>query len=181
MSEARQITRRVHVVQGEHAISTGDPGEMMTTVLGSCVAACIRDPKKRIGGMNHFLLPGESGGADDVRFGVYAMEVLINGLLTAGAKRQNLEAKLFGGGRMMQGLSDVGASNARFAKSFIENEGITYLGGSLGGDAARRIQFWPYDGFARQALIDGALEQETKRERKVAEVAKPDDGELELF
>lgn len=181
MSESRAITKRVHVVQGDHAISTGDPGEMMTTVLGSCVAACIRDPQARIGGMNHFLLPGDSAQADDVRYGVYAMEVLINALLTAGAKRHRLEAKLFGGGRMMQGLSDVGASNARFAKSFIENEGITYLGGSLGGDAARRIQFWPYDGYARQALIDGALEKEVKRERKVAEVVTADGGDLELF
>ena len=88
-------TVRLHVGQGEHLI-TGDPEVMLTTILGSCVAMCLRDPVARIGGMNHFLLPsGRMDGADEGRrYGAYAMEVLINGVLSAGGRRDRLEAKL---------------------------------------------------------------------------------------
>jgi len=181
MMEENPIERRIHVVQGEQAVCIGEPGTMMTTVLGSCVAACIRDPMAGIGGMNHFLLPGDVSSSSDVRYGVYAMEVLINGLLKAGAKRERLEAKLFGGARMLDRISDIGASNARFATSFIENEGIKNLGGSLGGSSARRIQYWPFSGYARQALVDVDMVKEVKQEVAVAKAAPADGGELELF
>jgi chemotaxis protein CheD len=102
----------VQVTQGDAHVSI-DPGEVLTTVLGSCIAACIRDPEAGVGGMNHFLLP-DGAGADQgaLRFGVNAMEILINGLLQRGAQRHRLEAKLFGGASVIAGLSDVGAANA---------------------------------------------------------------------
>ena len=166
--------RRLHVVQGEQAMS-GDPDIVLTTILGSCVSCCLRDPVARIGGMNHFLLPGGEGDAG-ARYGLQAMELLINRLLGAGARRDRLEAKLFGGGRLVRGLSDIGRQNAEFAERFLSDEGITYLGGSLGGDNARRVQFWPVSGRARQFIVPDeasvfAAEQKRARARYVEPVA----------
>src|ERR1700742_4624683 len=114
----------VQVTQGETYV-TGDAREVLTTVLGSCIAACIRDPKAQVGGMNHFLLAqGRGHDRDATRYGVNAMEILINGLLKRGAARERLQAKLFGGASVIAGLSDVGASNVDFARKFLADEGI---------------------------------------------------------
>nr|WP_246191244.1 chemotaxis protein CheD [Aureimonas leprariae] len=147
--------RRVHIIQGEAKVDTR-PDAVMTTLLGSCVAACIRDPAAGVGGMNHFLLPGDgaAGGGQSESYGLYLMELLVNGLMKKGARRHALEAKLFGGARTVGGLSDIGAKNAEFAKRFLEMEGINYVGGSLGGDQGRRIEYWPISGRARQVLMD---------------------------
>ena len=174
--------KRIHLVQGEHVV-TSDPNAVLVTLLGSCVAACIRDPVAGVGGMNHFLLPGEDDRADAMRRGVHAMEMLVNGLLTQGARRERLEAKLFGGARMVDGLTDVGSKNGAFAERFLEREGIKYAGGSLGGDQARRIQFWPVSGRVRQLLVerqDDAVFQ-SERVRVRAPVVAPSDGAVELF
>jgi chemotaxis protein CheD len=156
LDPARSCERRIHIVQGEYHV-TGDPNVVLTTLLGSCVAACLRDPGLKIGGMNHFLLPGQSPGAEPQRdaesFGVHLMELLVNGLLRQGARRERLEAKLFGGARTMAGFSDVGARNAGFAERFLRHEGIRLIGGSLRGEHGRRIQFWPSSGRARQTFI----------------------------
>ena len=111
------VETRVHVGQGEHFI-TSDPNVVLSTILGSCVAMCLRDPLAGVGGMNHFLLPEGAGAGTDAgrRYGAYAMELLINDLLKAGGRRERLEAKLFGGGRMFDSLRDVGRANADFAE-----------------------------------------------------------------
>lgn len=142
-----------NVLQGDCIISD-DPAEVLTTVLGSCIAVCLSDRKRGIGGMNHFLLP-ERGGTDGatVRYGAYAMEVLINGLLKRGARRQDFEAKIFGGANMLGGIRDIGASNAAFARRFLVDEGVPCLADSLGGTSARRIRFWPVTGQVRQLLV----------------------------
>ena len=90
--------KRVHIIQGEYKV-VSDPDVVLTTILGSCVAACLRDPVSGVGGMNHFLLPGTGSvtGGDATRYGVHLMELLINGLLKQGARRDRLEAKIFGG------------------------------------------------------------------------------------
>jgi chemotaxis protein CheD len=147
--------RRINLIQGDFQVSN-DPHVVFTTLLGSCVAACIWDPTAKVGGMNHFLLPGQDNSPksqEGERYGVHLMELLLNGLLKAGAQRQRLEAKLFGGGKTMEGLTDVGAKNASFAERFLANEGITLVGKSLRGDQGRRIQFWPVSGRARQFLL----------------------------
>lgn len=146
--------QKVNIVQGEFFV-TDDPNVLVTTLLGSCVAACIRDPIARVGGMNHFLLPGSDtrGRTEAERYGVHLMELLVNGLLQRGARRDRLEAKLFGGARTIEGLSDIGARNAEFAEKFLHNEDISIVGGSLGGDSGRRLQFWPVSGRARQAVM----------------------------
>ncbi|UIJ72882.1 chemotaxis protein CheD [Aurantimonas sp. HBX-1] len=149
--------RRVHVMQGESKVEDG-ASTVLTTLLGSCVAACIRDPEAGVGGMNHFLLPGSSDyeGGRAESFGLYLMELLVNGLMQRGARRSRLEAKLFGGARTVEGLSDVGAKNAAFAERFLRMEKITYLGGSLGGLSGRRIEYWPQSGRARQIFFEKA-------------------------
>ena len=183
--------KRWHVVQGEFAV-TDDPEVMLGTILGSCVAACMHDPVARVGGMNHFLLPGEKGanstgaqsrtGPQAMRYGVQSMELLLNALYRMGARRERLQVKLFGGARVIDGLSDVGQQNAAFAERFLASEGIVMTGGSLRGDQARRIQFWPVSGRVRQmALVDPGRVLEAERARPVRAPAVADDGELELF
>jgi chemotaxis protein CheD len=124
---------------------------MIVTVLGSCVAACIRDRVSGIGGMNHFMLPdGESGGASasSMRYGSYAMEVLINQLLKAGARRENLEAKVFGGGNVLQGFTsiNVGQRNARFVRDYLRDVNIRILAEDLNDIHPRKVYFFPETG-----------------------------------
>ncbi len=177
---AEDITeRRLHVVQGEQLISD-DSDVVLTTILGSCVSCCMRDPKIGIGGMNHFLLPGGDE-RTGVRYGLQAMELLINRLLGAGARRDRLEAKLFGGGRLVRGLSDIGRQNAEFAEKFLKDEGIAYLGGSLGGDNARRIQYWPVSGRARQFLVPDEAAVFAAEQKRARARAEPVVDEVEFF
>jgi chemotaxis protein CheD len=150
------LESRVTLLQGEYRVSD-NPGLVITTILGSCVAACLYDPQARVGGINHFLLPGKAERNADqeaVRYGVHLMELLVNGLLHLGARRNRLEAKLFGGARIVDGLSDIGAMNVRFAKHFLETEGISLMGGSVEGMRGRRVEFRPVSGQARQIFID---------------------------
>lgn len=155
MNQPLMNGRTVNVLQGDFFVTTDD-GVMITTILGSCVAACMYDPVAKVGGLNHFLLPGEanpSRSSSAESYGVHLMELLVNGLLKKGARRERLAAKLFGGARTVAGLSDIGARNADCAKRFLELEGIAFLGGSLGGTAGRRVQFWPTTGRARQSFM----------------------------
>lgn len=171
-------SRKVHVIQGEHHVSD-DPEVMLTTVLGSCVSACLHDPVAGLGGMNHFLLAdaGEGGDSEAVRYGAYAMEVLINSLLKRGASRARLQAKVFGGARMFNGLSDVGAGNADFIRSFLEVEAIPLLSESLGGLTARRVEFWPATGRARlRHATAEPVERPPVRRPRPAPI-----GDVELF
>ncbi len=154
--------RTLQIVQGEYRISAM-PDEVLSTVLGSCVAACLWDSVAEIGGMNHFLLAegqSQTGAGRDIRYGVHAMEVLINALLRSGARRDRLQAKLFGGARIAANLRDIGGSNAAFARGFLRDEGIPLVAESLGGTLARRITFHPVTGRARQLLIPATPEVE---------------------
>jgi chemotaxis protein CheD len=167
--------RRVNIVQGEFKVSD-DPNVVLTTLLGSCVAACIRDPVAEVGGMNHFLLPGaEVGSKDSERLGVHLMELLLNGLMRQGAHRDRLEAKLFGGARMMRGLSDIGRKNADFAKRFLDYEGIKVISGDTGGEQGRRIQFAPVSGRAMQSYIFKVVDPAPSK------ASRPSAGEIDLF
>lgn len=181
MSPASGAAR--HIVQGEFHVDS-DPELVLTTILGSCVAACLHDPASRVGGMNHFLLPsgGAAGeGAAALRYGVFAMELLVNGLLQRGARRERIEARLFGGARMHDGLTDVGAQNAAFAERFLAEEGIRMVGGSLRGTRGRRIQFWPASGRARQMLIDDRRGESIFAEERQVKPNAARPGTIELF
>jgi chemotaxis protein CheD len=135
---------------GLHAAKIG-PGELyaskrnilIVTVLGSCVSVCLRDPVARIGGMNHFMLPDRAENSsllsEPARYGAHAMEMLINNLLSMGAQRGRLEAKVFGAGRVLPGMTDVGARNAQFALEYLERERIAVKARDVGGEQARKV------------------------------------------
>lgn len=139
------------ILPGEYYVTAQD--EYVGTVLGSCVSACIRDLVLGIGGMNHFMLPhGDvsgswaQGGSAATRFGGYAMESLINAILKHGGQRARLETKLFGGGQMLAGMSDVGARNIDFVRKFIEVEALKVSGEDLGGIYPRKLLYFPQSG-----------------------------------
>lgn len=172
------VDERIHVIQGSFQVTTR-ADVVMSTILGSCVAACIRDPSLGYGGMNHFLLPAAPDlHSDDRRYGVQAMELLINGLLRLGASRERLEAKLFGGARMTAGLADIGAKNVAFAQAFLADEGIPVIAESVGGVLARRIHYHPALGTVQQHLVTEATavpeERAARRPRLVS-------GDIELW
>ncbi len=144
--------KRVHIIQGEYHVSS-EHGVVISTVLGSCVAAAIRDPACGVGGMNHFLLPGESDEPLTRENGTYLMECLLNGLMRRGAEKSRMEAKLFGGACIVPGLSDVGAMNAVFAERYLSAAGIPIVARSLGGNNGRRVEYRPTVGDARVQLI----------------------------
>ncbi|GAB1577435.1 chemoreceptor glutamine deamidase CheD [Bordetella petrii] len=139
----------VKVLPNEYYVTRDDI--MISTVLGSCVAACIRDPRAGVGGMNHFMLPEgdtESPASATMRYGAFAMEVLVNELLKAGAARERLEAKVFGGGAVLSAMQqlNIGERNARFVLNYLKTEGIPVLAQDLGDVHARRIGYFPRDG-----------------------------------
>jgi chemotaxis protein CheD len=126
---------------------------LIVTVLGSCVSACIRDRVSGIGGMNHFMLPDGGDGSNPLisasaRYGTYAMEVLINELLKSGARRENLEAKVFGGGNVLRGMTalNVGERNAAFVRAYLKAEGIRVLAEDLNDIFPRKVYFFPRTG-----------------------------------
>jgi chemotaxis protein CheD len=148
----------IHITQGECRISS-DPQVSLSTILGSCVAACIWDPRAAVGGMNHFLLPfgpSTGQGGSSLRYGAQSMEILINGLLKLGATKRNLQAKLFGGATMSTNLGRIGIENATFAREFLINESIPCCAEDLGGNHARRVVFFPLTGQARVMRVQNA-------------------------
>jgi chemotaxis protein CheD len=169
-----------------------DQDMVIVTVLGSCVSACIRDRVSGIGGMNHFMLPDgansdrDSPVSESMRYGTYAMEVLINQLLKGGARRENLEAKVFGGGNVLRGFTsiNVGERNANFVLKFLQAEQIKITGEDLNDIYPRKVYFFPKTGRVlvkklRQLNNDTLI----KREESYANRLKSDSvgGEVELF
>ena len=138
------------ILPGEYYFTAKDM--MIVTVLGSCVSACLRDRVSGVGGMNHFMLPdgadGDSPVSASMRYGTYAMEVLINELLKAGARRENLEAKVFGGGNVLRGFVaiNVGERNAQFVRNYLRAEGIRCVAEDLNDIHPRKVYFFPRTG-----------------------------------
>ncbi|MGV8853636.1 MAG: chemotaxis protein CheD [Devosia sp.] len=161
-----------------------------STVLGSCISACVRDTVANVGGMNHFLLAEQSGAAKDrygasARYGAFAMEQLINKVLSQGTGRKgNLEIKVFGGGKINAALDDVGLKNIEFVREFLAAEGYTSAGNDLGGNYARRVLFKPHSGRAFVKRLDSDAGDNVAREeialtkRRVIIPAPVDDIEL---
>ncbi len=147
----------VRVLPGDHYVSE-TKNEMIVTILGSCVAACIRDPKTGIGGMNHFMLPESETGnwgavSATMRYGNFAMETLINEILRTGCTRERLEVKLFGGGNVTPGRVKVGDMNGQFALNYLKYEGLQPAAYDLGGTSPRRIHFYPETGKVDRLLL----------------------------
>lgn len=153
-------SKSVSISQGEYAVS-GVPEFIISTILGSCVATCLWDEVAGVGGMNHILVAQTNvGGVASDFVGVNAMELLINALVREGAVRSRLRAKVFGGARMVHGLSDIGRANGDFALHFLEREEIPCLGQSLGGTSARHIRFYPAAGRVMQKTVAAVPEAE---------------------
>ncbi|MBL8478568.1 MAG: chemoreceptor glutamine deamidase CheD [Sterolibacteriaceae bacterium] len=177
----------VKVLPGEYFVTTTDM--LLVTVLGSCVSACIRDKAKGIGGMNHFMLAdsGEAGpNSSSARYGTYAMEILINHLLKLGARRSNLEAKVFGGGRVMSALAsaNVGERNCSFVLEFLRTEGIPVSARDLLDIHPRKVYFFPATGRVLVKKLtrlhnDTLLRRESEYAARLTQA--PISGDVELF
>ncbi len=144
------------ILPGEYYVTSAD--EAVSTVLGSCVSACVRDPQRRIGGINHFLLPVEGMAGEtqagprqrlETRFGTHAMASLLDTLCGLGARRERLEVKVFGGGRILTGMTDIGASNIAFVRRYLAEQGLAVAAEDLGGTQPRKIIYFPLSGRVR--------------------------------
>ena len=174
------IITKFAVTQGNFKVSQ-DPDMLLTTVLGSCVCACIYDPKLNIGGLNHFLLPfstvGESGPKDRM-FGVHLMELLLNEMFSNGAVKKRLEVKLFGGAHVLSSNTDPGEKNVEFIEQFVKLEKLNVVSSSLRGERGRAIQFNPYTGKVRQKFMNKFIAEEQVIKQPVNNETV---GDLELF
>ena len=179
------------ILPGEYYVTNNN--ELVTTVLGSCVSACIRDRVFGIGGMNHFMLPLSEGkgwgGASDftstaTRFGNYAMEHMINDILKHGGHKKQLEAKIFGGGRMMDAQTDIGRTNIDFVCSYLKTEGIPVLAQDVGDIYPRKVIYFPESGKVRVKKLKSmhnstVLTRETQYRKEIVE--QPVQTDIELF
>jgi chemotaxis protein CheD len=176
----------VKIFPGEFYV-TPKSDEVLVTVLGSCVSACIRDPRTGIGGMNHFMLPEGDGGSwngQSARYGNFAMEKLINELIKNGCPRERMEVKVFGGGNVIDSTSAIGSKNAEFVMSFLDSEGIKCAAQDLGGANPRRIQYQPSTGkVVRRMLQINESVLIAREEKNYASrlTSKPTAGDIELF
>jgi chemotaxis protein CheD len=180
------------LLPGEYYVTRN--GELVTTVLGSCVSACVRDARLHIGGMNHFMLPldGSQGtsawgaaASAATRYGNVAMERLINDIFKLGGRREDLELKLVGGGRVLAEMTtDIGARNIAFVREYVHDEGFKVLGEDLGDVFARKVVYFPESGRIRVRKLNAHSDRSlAQRERRyLTELdTKPEEGEVELF
>jgi chemotaxis protein CheD len=181
--DASSKTWVTHVLPGEFFVTRGD--EVISTVLGSCVAACVRDRRGEVGGINHFMLPFGVGGAGaSTRFGCFAIERLINEVLKHGGRRELLEVKVFGGGKVLAKMGDVGRSNVDFIRGYLQAEGIVLAAEDVGGSWARRIRYHPLTGLAlvkRLSIQEGEEVSRDEERLRDSLAGRPAGGEVEIF
>lgn len=180
------------ILPGEYYVTHSD--EAIATVLGSCISACIRDRILGIGGMNHFMLPSKDLGTTDkssmdqlglaTRFGNYAMEHMINDILKHGGMRKNLEAKICGGGKIIQNMGDIGLNNSAFVKDYLQSEGIEIVAEDVLGNNPRKVRYFPRTGKLQimklQSLHNDTLIQRENELRNKLSNEKIE-GDVELF
>lgn len=178
----------VKIFAGDWYVSTTH-GEMLATILGSCVSACIRDPIVGCGGMNHFLLPGNENmitkNSEAARYGVFAMESLINGILKCGGQKSRLEVKVFGGGNVLKNnTAKIGSKNADFIRNFLREEGYPIASEDLEGDLPRRLHYFPETGkvmlrklHRKEDMV--VVEEEERYTKEITQ--KPVEGDVDLF
>jgi len=173
------------ILPGEFYVTIHE--ELISTVLGSCISACVRDKKLGIGGMNHFMLP--SSGVNEAfgsanRYGNFAMENLINAILKNGGRRENLEVKIFGGGKILKNMTDIGQRNIQFVRDYIQTEGLTLVSENVGEVYPRKVIYFPASGKAMMKRLQ-SLHNDTvvSREQEYMQELeqKPDQNDIELF
>ncbi len=178
------------ILPGEFYVTTND--ELIVTVLGSCISACIRDTVMNIGGMNHFMLPSNSRGdgtwgkdaSNATRYGTFAMEHLINEILKNGGSKKHFEIKLVGGGKILAQMTDVGKRNISFIHNFIKTEGLKVIKEDLGDIYPRKVRYFPMSGKLQVKKLR-SLHNNTVAQRENSYMhdidVKPVEGEIELF
>ncbi len=185
-------TYAAKILPGEFYVTTNE--EMIVTVLGSCVSACIRDKVFGIGGMNHFMLPmaknqlnqdpGSKWVSEATRYGNFAMEALINEVLKHGGLRKNIEIKLFGGGKVLESMTNIGDMNIKFVREYIVTEGFALQAEDLGDIYPRKVQYYPLSGRVRMKKLR-TMHNRTIAERETEYMgsleSKPTAGEIDLF
>ncbi len=185
--DAKEKINVIKIFAGDYYVSKS-ADEMISTILGSCVAACIRDPYASVGGMNHFLLPGDgnmdSTNSDAARYGVFAMESLINGIMKEGGRKDRLEIKVFGGGNVTSNTARIGSKNAQFIRDFLHKEGFSKFSEDLEGNSPRRVHYYPVSGKVMVRLLRRAedmvvVEEEATYKKEI--ISHPIGGEVELF
>lgn len=180
----------VKLLPGEYYVTSRDM--VLTTVLGSCVSACVRDSTAGIGGMNHFMLPEDADptsrdAAAAMRYGVYAMEMLLNELFKAGARRERLEAKVFGGGAVLANMPmlNIGDRNADFVLRYLQTEQVRIAAQDLRGSLPRRINYFPMTGRVTLRKLrrqdDALLVQHDEQELVQALLKQRGCNKVELF
>lgn len=179
----------VKILPGEYYATTEDT--LIVTVLGSCVSVCLRDPVRKIGGMNHFLLPHDgastiSSVSESARYGVFAMELLINQMLKLGADKRRLEAKVFGGGNVLKGftVNSVGERNAEFVLDYLNAEHIPVLASDLLDRYPRKVYFFAANGDVKVKKIKSLhnttiIDRESEYRMRVRQAPKA--GDVDLF
>ena len=176
------------ILPGEYYVTFQD--EAIVTVLCSCVSACVRDRVYNIGGMNHFMLPQKNKfSSDDMladhnRYGNYAMENMINEILKNGGRRQNLEVKIFGGGKILASMTDIGRRNIQFIHEYIQEESLDLIADDTGDIYPRKVIYFPFTGKVKVKRLR-SLHNNTIVEREMSYMNdiedKPIEGEIELF
>ena len=176
------------ILPGEYYVTLNN--ECITTVLGSCVSACVRDVKLGIGGMNHFMLPGRRSDYDDsiiseaARYGNYAMEHLINTILSNGGSRDSLEFKIFGGAKILKEMLGIGQKNIDFITEYMETEGFNISVSDLGDVFPRKIVYFPKTGRVLMKRLQSVHNKTViERENKYKDILEkgPLQGDIELF
>jgi len=186
--EQTALYHKVRVLPGDTR-TVSEPEQTLVTILGSCISACIRNPRTGFGGMNHFMLPqsdtGQWNGASAaLRYGNFAMEALINMVLKSGCSRQELEIKIFGGANLGFHSARVGTKNVDFVRQYLRTEGLAVSASDVGGNHGRRIYYRPSTGVVRQLYIRTNQEARVASEElNYAETLKTEtaSGSIELF
>lgn len=193
--------RRMRDNRFPHEIASILPGEFFVstepmvvyTVLGSCISACIRDPIAGVGGMNHFMLPapkehqsGDAWGGESTRYGSFAMEQLINGILKRGGMRQRLEVKLFGAGKIYEGNIDVGARNTEWVLNYLKAEGFAIASSNLGDVYPRKVYYFTDSGRVLMKKIERIknrtiYDRETQYQQHLRQEQEEQQSDVTLF
>lgn len=193
--------RRMRDNRFPHEIASILPGEFFVstepmvvyTVLGSCISACIRDPIAGVGGMNHFMLPapkehqsGDAWGGESTRYGSFAMEQLINGILKRGGLRQRLEVKLFGAGKIYEGNIDVGARNTEWVLNYLKAEGFAIVSSNLGDVYPRKVYYFTDSGRVLMKKIERIknrtiYDRETQYQQHLRQEQEEQQSDVTLF
>ncbi len=191
--DKKQGVYAAKILPGEFYVSIA--GEMIVTVLGSCISACVRDKYNGVGGMNHFMLPMQrenmnartlSALSESARYGNWAMEYLINEVLKNGGDKRNLEVKIFGGGKVLESMNqiDIGRKNIEFVHQFIANEGLKLAAEDVGDQFPRKVLYFPDTGSVKVRKLktvrnDVVFERERSYARSIN--TTPTQGDIELF